>query len=53
VMVDSGFMDPANPRQLERKLRRLFNRAHVDVNELGILRGILAAMERHLHAPQD
>ncbi len=51
VMIGSGFMDPANPRQLERKLRRLFNRAHPDVNELGILRGLLAAVERHLEAP--
>jgi TrmH family RNA methyltransferase len=45
VMIGSGFMDPRNPRQLERKLRRLFNRAQVDENELGILRGILAAVE--------
>ncbi|MBT8422682.1 MAG: RNA methyltransferase [Gammaproteobacteria bacterium] len=50
VMVGTGFMDPDNPRQLERKLRRLFNRAHVDVNELGILRGILAAMDKQLDA---
>ncbi len=49
VMVNSGFMDPDNPRQLERKLRRLFNRAHPDVNELGILRGVLAAAERHIN----
>lgn len=49
VMVSSGFMDPDNPRQLERKLRRLFNRAHPDVNELGILRGVLAAAERHIN----
>ena len=53
VMVGSGFMDPDNPRQLERKLRRLFNRAHVDVNELGILRGILAAMDKRLDARDD
>lgn len=46
VMISSGFMNPDKPRQLERKLRRLFNRAHPDVNELGILRGILAAVER-------
>ena len=48
VMLRSGFMDPDNPRQLERKLRRLFNRAHPDVNELGILRGVLAAAEKHI-----
>ena len=53
VMVSSGFMDPDNPRQLERKLRRLFNRAHPDVNELGILRGVLAAAEKHIDAGHD
>ncbi len=53
VMVSSGFMDPDNPRQLERKLRRLFNRAHPDVNELGILRGVLAAAEKHIGAAHD
>jgi TrmH family RNA methyltransferase len=45
VMISSGFMDPANPRQLERKLRVLFNRAVPDENELRILRGILAAVD--------
>ena len=45
VMINSGFMDPANPRQLERKLRILFNRAQPDENELRILRGILAALD--------
>jgi tRNA C32,U32 (ribose-2'-O)-methylase TrmJ len=51
VMVSSGFLNPANPRHLERKLRRLFNRAHPDVNELGILRGVLAAAEKHIGEP--
>jgi tRNA C32,U32 (ribose-2'-O)-methylase TrmJ len=51
LMVRSGFMDPESPRQLERKLRRLFNRALPDVNELGILRGVLAAAERHIVDP--
>lgn len=45
VMIGSGFMDPENPRRLERKVRRLFNRAQPDENEMGILRGILAAVE--------
>lgn len=53
VMIDSGFMDPDNPRQLARKLRRLFNRAHPDVNELGILRGVLAAAESHIEKAEE
>ncbi len=30
-----------------RRLRRLFNRADLDQNELQILRGILSAAEKH------
>jgi len=40
-----GFYDPQNPRQLMRRLRRLFNRAQLDSMEMNILRGILAAAE--------
>ena len=40
-----GFFNPDNPRQLMRRLRRLFNRARLDKMELNILRGILAAAE--------
>ena len=40
-----GFYDPKNPRQLMRRLRRLFNRAQLDSMEMNILRGILAAAE--------
>jgi TrmH family RNA methyltransferase len=44
VLIASGFLDTGNPRQLMRRLRRLFNRARLDENELNILRGILAAL---------
>ncbi len=44
VLLASDFLDPANPRNLMRRLRRLFNRARLDRNELNILRGILAAL---------
>jgi TrmH family RNA methyltransferase len=53
VMVASGFMDPDNPRNLERKVRRLFNRARPDINELGILRGLLSAVERTVVTRDD
>lgn len=42
TLMDIGFLDPNNPRQLMRRLRRLFNRAHLDKMELNILRGILS-----------
>ena len=44
VLLDSGFLNPANPRHLMRRLRRLFNRAQPDQNEVNILRGILSAL---------
>lgn len=44
VLLASGFLDPGNPRNLMRRLRRLFNRTRLDQNELNILRGILAAL---------
>ena len=40
------FLDPDNPRQLMRRLRRLFNRSQLDRMEVNILRGILAAAEK-------
>lgn len=40
-----GFLDPENPRNLMRRLRRLFNRSDLDRNELQILHGILRAAE--------
>jgi tRNA C32,U32 (ribose-2'-O)-methylase TrmJ len=46
VLVELDFLDPANPRQLMRRLRRLYNRAGPDDNEMNILRGILSATQQ-------
>lgn len=46
ALVQSGYLDPDNPRLLMRRLRRLYSRALLDRNEVNILRGILASMER-------
>ncbi len=40
-----GFLDPQQPKNLMRRLRRLFNRADLDRNEVQILHGILRAAE--------
>jgi TrmH family RNA methyltransferase len=48
VMVRSGFLDLAQPKQLMPRMRRLFARGAPDANELNILRGILAAVESKL-----
>lgn len=45
VLVETGFLDPDNPRFLMRRLRRLFNRAAPDQNEINILRGILTSVQ--------
>lgn len=41
TLVDIGFLDPTNPRQLLRRLRRFFARAQPTRIELNIFRGIL------------
>lgn len=46
VLTELQFLDPDNPRHLMRRLRRLFNRAELDQNEINILRGILTAVQR-------
>ncbi len=45
VLTRSGFLDPENPRHLLRRLRRLFNRAEPDQNEINILRGIFSSLD--------
>ncbi len=44
ALLGAGFLDAGNPRHLMRRLRRLFNRAGLDQNELNILRGMLSAL---------
>ncbi len=46
TLTDIEFLDPDNPRLLMRRMRRLFIRARPDKNEVNILRGILAAVDR-------
>ena len=48
VMVNTGFLDPNNPKRLMPKLRRLFARSELERDEINILRGILDAVEKKL-----
>ncbi len=41
TLVDIGFLDPGQPKQLMRRLRRFFHRAAPSRVELNILRGVL------------
>ncbi len=46
TLLDIRFLNPDQPKRLMMRLRRLFNRARPDQNEMNILRGILAAAQR-------
>lgn len=46
TLVRIGYLDPATPKLLMRRLRRLFSRAEPDQAEINILRGILTAATR-------
>lgn len=41
------FLKPSNPKHVMHRLRRLFNRAKLEVTEVNILRGILKQIARH------
>ena len=45
VLVEIDFLNPAHPKKLMRRLKRLFNRASPVANEMNILRGILTAVQ--------
>ena len=47
TLLDIRFLNPEQPKRLMARLRRLFNRARPDQNEINILRGILTAAQRH------
>jgi len=45
TLLDIRFLNPRQPKKLMARLRRLFNRARPDQNEINILRGILKATQ--------
>ena len=46
TLTDLRFLDPARPRRLLPRLRRLFGRAALEREEVNILRGILARIDQ-------
>jgi tRNA (cytidine32/uridine32-2'-O)-methyltransferase len=48
TLVEIGFLDPAAPRQLMARLRRLYGRVRLDEMELNILRGILTETQNSI-----
>ncbi len=47
VLVSLQFLDKDNPRQIMKRLRRLYQRAEPSQNEVNILRGILSSVEKY------
>jgi tRNA (cytidine32/uridine32-2'-O)-methyltransferase len=52
TLLDIRFLNPAQPKKLMMRLRRLFNRARPDQNEINILRGILTAAQEQARGKQ-
>ena len=48
TLVQVGFHDPDNPRQLMTRLRRMFNRIRPDQMEVNILRGFMTAIQQKI-----
>lgn len=44
AMVENGFLNPEHPKKLMPRLRRLFNRAQLEQEEVNILRGVIKAL---------
>jgi tRNA/rRNA methyltransferase len=44
-ILESGFLQPDNPRRLMERMRRLFGRAGLEKEEINIWRGMLAAWD--------
>ena len=46
TMINSGFLDPKNPKHLMQRIRRLYSRTNLEKKEIKILRGILTSLEK-------
>ena len=46
ALAEIGFYDPANPKRLLPRLRRLFSKARLEHEEVNVIRGILNAATR-------
>jgi tRNA (cytidine32/uridine32-2'-O)-methyltransferase len=48
VLTEIGFLNAEHPRKMSRRLKRLFNKAHMEKVEVNILRGILSTVQKKL-----
>jgi len=51
--LSSGFLDPAQPKRLHARWRRLFSRARPEREEVNIVRGLLRALMARRNLPDD
>jgi len=51
TLVEIDYLDPAVPRRLMQRLRRLFSRARLEKEEINVLRGILKMVLRQVRRP--
>jgi tRNA/rRNA methyltransferase len=49
TLYDIEFLDPQQPKRLLQRMRRLFQRARLEKEEVNILRGILTAAQKAKH----
>lgn len=50
ALVDVGFIFKKHPGEVMKKLRRMFSRTQMDQTEMGIMRGVLASMQKSKQA---
>ena len=46
TMVDTGYLDPDNPRMMMLRFRRLFNRVALNRSEVQLMRGLFASLNK-------
>jgi tRNA/rRNA methyltransferase len=51
--LESGFLDPAAPRKLRERFRRLFTRLKLEREEVNMVRGLLRALEARRRNPPE
>jgi len=49
TLIQIGYLNPANPKRLLPRLRRLFQRSQLENEEIDLLRGIFTKMLQRLH----
>jgi tRNA/rRNA methyltransferase len=48
MLQETGFLDPANPKQLMPRLKRFFHRANVEADEVHLLTGIVETTRKKI-----